>query len=233
MSETTTTRDEPRVLDLTNMSRKELRRTLLAIQAERELINLEASSLNLEGLVNKKRFAGRTIQDGVLLLDSTVTEPLVDFLTEKIDAYVQAYSEDEVKPGLTLVINSPGGSVFEGWRLFDELRAASLAGHQIITKVRGMAASMAAVIVQAGDTRIVGPESYLMIHEPSTWAGGKAFEIKDQAKFIDMLNDQMAKKFVERSGVKTLRQMKALFEKTDAWFNAEECIKHGFADVIG
>ena len=79
MSETTTTRDdEPRVLDLSNMSKKELKRTLLAIQAERELINLEASSLNLEGMVNKKRFSGRTIQDGVLLLDSTVTEPLVD-----------------------------------------------------------------------------------------------------------------------------------------------------------
>lgn len=228
-------------VDLQTLNKKELRELQLQLEIQSSLLDLEqkelelrAKELSYRNSVDKFRFSGRGIAEGQLSLDQAVTETAVDYLTEKIDAFVHAHADlsKKEKPGLTLVINSPGGSVFEGWRLFDELRAASLAGHVVTTKVRGMAASMAAVLVQAGDHRIIGPESYLMIHEPSTVAWGKAFEVKEQARFIERLNDQIAKKFSERSG-KSIKAMKAIFEKTDAWFSAEESVKHGFADRIG
>lgn len=232
---------ELEAIDLSTLTKKELEKLELQINVQQKLIelekdelNLSASQINYQSSVDKHRFGPRGISDGVLHLESDINDTVVGYITTKLDAFVHAHRDiaKKSKPGLTLIINSPGGSVFEGWRLFDELRAASLAGHRITTKVRGMAASMAAVLVQAGDERVIGPESYLMVHEPSSMAWGKAFEVKEQALLLERLNDQIAEKFASRSG-KTKVEMKKLFERTDAWFNAEQCIKHGFADKIG
>lgn len=232
---------ELEAVDLNSLTKKELEKLELQINLQKALIelekdelNLQASHINYQSSLDKHRFSPRNISSGVLHLESDINDTISDYLCQKIDAYVHAHIDEpkKSKPPLLLIINSPGGSVFEGWRLFDELRAASLAGHKVTTKVRGMAASMAAVLVQAGDERIIGPESYLMVHEPSSMAWGKAFEVKEQALLLERLNDQIAEKFAIRSG-KTKTEMKKLFERTDAWFNAEQCIKHGFADKIG
>lgn len=234
-------KQEVEVVDLKAMTKKQLKDLELQLDVQQKFLEMEKAEINLDSIrlsfesqVEKRRFDIRGIPDGVLRINDEISENFVDYLAAKVDAFVHAHRHltKKERPGLTVEINSPGGSVFEGWRLFDELRAASYAGHKVTTKVRGVAASMAAVMAQAGDIRLIGPESYMMIHEPSTMAWGKAFEVKEQALLVERLSDQMAKKFAERSG-KTSKQMKLLFERTDAWFSAEECIKHGFADGIG
>lgn len=236
--EKTTEAAEP--VDLTTLTKKELKHLREQVETEQAFLELEDKriavqlrEISLHQTEEKYRYTARGINAGVVHLTQAVTESVVDYLTEKIDAFVTVHADlpKKEKPPLLVIINSPGGSVFEGWRLFDELRAASLLGHKVTTRVRGIAASMAAVLVQAGDERVIGPESYMMIHEPSSFAFGKAFEVKEQAVLMDRFTEQIAQKFAERSG-KKVKEMKALFERTDAWLSAAECVKHGFVDRI-
>lgn len=131
----------------------------------------------------------------------------------------------------TIVFNSPGGDVFAGWALFDELRATSNAGHPITTVCRGMAASMGGILIQAGDHRVCGPESYLMLHEVSAGAIGKVSEMADRTRLAERLTEQACAVFARRSTMSA----DAIYEKmkrTDWWLSADEALKLGFVDEV-
>ena len=89
---------------------------------------------------------------------------------------------------------------------YDTIRGLAKRGHHITTVVRGYAASFGAVLLQAGDVRIVGPESRVMLHEVSSMAWGKLHEIKDQVGFTKELNQRIFDLIAERSGDRTVRQ---------------------------
>ena len=132
-----------------------------------------------------------------------------------------------------IVFNSPGGSVFDGVALFDYIRHLSRQQHHITTVCRGVAASMGGILLQAGDHRVMGAESYLLIHEPSTIAFGKAGDIEDTQAMLDRICTQTTKIFVDRSGGKiTAAEFKKKWKRTDWWVTAEEALKYGFTDEV-
>ncbi len=137
---------------------------------------------------------------------------------------------------IEIVFNSPGGSVIDGMALFDQIVALSKRGggsHHITTGAQGYAASMAGILLQAGDTRWIGRQSYLMIHEISAGTGGKIGEIKDDVKFYDAICARVVFIFVDRSGGKC---SKARFvkgwQRTDWWLLSDEALKMGFVDEV-
>lgn len=138
---------------------------------------------------------------------------------------------------ITIVIDSPGGSVIDGMALFDEISALSIRGggsHVVTTVVRGYAASMGGILVQAGDVRKIGQESYFMIHEVSSAAGGKIGEIKDEVAFLDTISERIAAIFVDRSGGKISRRAFVnRWSRKDWWMDSREALKFGFVDAIG
>lgn len=133
----------------------------------------------------------------------------------------------------TIMFNSPGGQVIAGMALFDFLRAMSAKGHHITTVVRGYAASMAGILLQAGDERIIGPESYLMIHEISAGTGGKIGEIQDAVKFYETICDRVVDIFVKRSGKCSRAVFIKNWKRQDWWLTSEQTVRFGFADKIG
>lgn len=140
-----------------------------------------------------------------------------------------------VDPGcdIEIVFNSPGGSVIDGVALYDTIRQLSRQGHKITTGSLGYAASMAGILLQAGDHRWIGAESILMIHEISAGATGKIGEIKDSVKFYDMLSERVVNIFVNRCGGKTTRE--AFIEawaRQDWWLDSDASLAHGFVDEI-
>lgn len=145
---------------------------------------------------------------------------------------------------MTVKINSPGGHVFDGLHLFDEVGAYSLrewddrdiphGTHHTTVIGRGMAASMGGILLQAFDTRIVGPECWILIHEISTLAAGKLSEIREDSKFWDRVADRVADVFVRRSGGKiTKAGFKRKWDGKEWWLSSEEALKLGFVDAIG
>lgn len=145
---------------------------------------------------------------------------------------------------MTIKIDSPGGSVIDGMHLFDEITAYSLrkwdtrdipkGTHPTTMIVRGYAASMAGILLQSADTRVVGPEAFLMIHEIATFTRGKIGEIKDEVKFLDKISQRVVDIFVRRAAGKiTEEKFKEGWNRQDWWLTSEEALELGFVDKIG
>lgn len=138
---------------------------------------------------------------------------------------------------MNIIINSPGGEAMPGLHLFDQLTAYSLrAGgtHKVTVTVRGRAASMAGILLQAADVRRIGPESWLMIHEISAGTGGKVGEMKDDLKWFELMCDRIANVFLERSGGKiTAGQFHEGWTDRNWWLPSSTALQLGFVDEIG
>lgn len=140
---------------------------------------------------------------------------------------------DADEPGdVEVIFTSHGGDSFFGNSLYDNLRAISGQGFNVITTDLGYACSMAGILLQAGDWRRIGAQSFIHIHEVSWWHHGKFSEHEDELALSRKLVDRMIKIYVERSGKITEKKLRELIMRKEAWFSADEAIAHGFADEI-
>lgn len=124
-------------------------------------------------------------------------------------------------------INSPGGDVFDGIAIYNALRTHPAT---ITTRVDGLAASAASLIVQAGDHRVMMQSSQMMIHE--AWGGfvGGADDMVEYAKVLDRINDAMADAYSVRSGADR-DEILSLME-AETWMSADEAVQLGLADEV-
>lgn len=170
-------------------------------------------------------------RNGFFGLYPGTVEPLIAKLTAFSEANGGG-TNDAAK--IELVLNSPGGSVFAGWRLFGHLRWLSdVKGHEITTVVSGMAASMGGVLAQAGDVRLIDAGSSIMIHEASSIAWGSAYELRDTAEHLTKIGEQIRDLYVSRSNGKTSVELfDQKWDRRDWWIEALEALERGFADRI-
>jgi ATP-dependent protease ClpP protease subunit len=94
-----------------------------------------------------------------------------------------------------------------------------------------MAASMAGILLQAGDTRWVGQQAWLMIHRAAFGAYGKTFEIEDEVKFVKRIEERILDIFTSRSEL-TRNKIKRNWERKDWWISSEEAIELKLVDEI-
>jgi len=130
-----------------------------------------------------------------------------------------------------IVFNSPGGSVYDGLALFDFLKSLQVAGHEITTEAVGMAASMGGILLQAGNWRVLGRHSWMLIHEIQGINVGNTSTQDDNVGRMKRLQEQMIDIYAERSTM-TRRQIKSRWSRKDWWLDAEEALKLGFIDEI-
>lgn len=133
---------------------------------------------------------------------------------------------------LSIILNSPGGSVIAGLALYDHFNDLRKRGHHLTVKCRGMAASMGGILLQSGDKRVIGAESRVLIHEVSSGTYGKVGDMQDDLNFSKGLWEQLSVILAKRSTM-TPKQIRAKAHKFDWWVGAEEAVKLGFADEIG
>jgi ATP-dependent Clp endopeptidase proteolytic subunit ClpP len=124
-------------------------------------------------------------------------------------------------------INSPGGEVFDGIAIFNALRAHPA---RVTTRVDGIAASAASVIVQAGDHRVMLDSAQLMIHEAWGMAIGPASDLREFADLLDKQSDVIANIYAARSGRDhaELREMM----RVETWLTDAEAVAAGLADEV-
>lgn len=132
---------------------------------------------------------------------------------------------------ITITFNSPGGSVLDGLALFDFIRHLRAAGHHVTTMALGRAASMGAVLLQAGDTRVMGANAFLLIHEVSNQSNGRVSEMEDGVEFSRRLQQRLLTVLAERA-VLTSAQIQRRWSRKDWWLDAGEAVDAGLADVI-
>ena len=159
------------------------------------------------------------------------------FLGTQIDDYTantlqaQLLYLDSVDPGkdISIYINSPGGSVTGGLGIYDTMQFIS---SDVATLCTGMAASMAAVLLVAGQEgkRSALPHSRVMIHQPLGGVQGQASDIEIEAKEIMKFKKELYTIISNHSH----QTYKKVWNDSDRnyWMTAEEAKKYGMIDQV-
>jgi len=128
---------------------------------------------------------------------------------------------------ITLRINSPGGEVFDGIAIHNALKRHSA---HITVLVEGIAASIASVIVCAGDEVVMPENAMLMLHEPSAHVAGTADDLLSMAAALEKMRAGLIAAYRDKSGLNEERIAELLAGET--WLSADEALALGFADRI-
>lgn len=124
-------------------------------------------------------------------------------------------------------INSPGGDVFEGLAIYNQLR--EYPGH-VTGKVLGVAASAASIIAMGVDTLEIGASSFLMIHNAWMVVAGNRNDMKAAADMIEPFDRAMAEIYAARSGLDAKKIAKLM--DAESWFSGQDAIANGLADAL-
>ncbi len=141
------------------------------------------------------------------------------------------FTEDLISLGnlshINLHIHSPGGEVFDGIAIYNQLKNHSAT---ITVFIDGLAASMASVIAMVGDTVIMPKNAMMMIHKPWGVSWGDANDMREYADLLDKLENVLIPAYVAKTG-KTTEEITAMLEQ-ETWLDGDECVEHGFADKV-
>lgn len=136
------------------------------------------------------------------------------------------------KEPITIRFSSPGGSVIDGFSLYDSIKAIRDQGIRVTVFALGYAASMASVLLQSGDERVIAPNAWVLLHEISSRTGGTLGQIKDDVKFTTELNDRLFTILAERAKV-SRKKLMTMAHRKDLWLSAEQSVKLGIVDRAG
>ena len=167
----------------------------------------------------------RLMMDRIIFLGTQVD----DYTANTLQA--QLLYLDSVDPGkdISIYINSPGGSVYAGYGIYDTMQFIS---SDVSTICTGMAASFAEVLLVAGTKgkRMALPHSRVMIHQPLGGAQGQASDIEITAREILKVKKELYTIISTHSGQP--------YEKVehdsdrDYWMTAEEALAYGMIDKV-
>lgn len=209
------------------------------IEAERAEIDLrkarvaearEAERAELELAAARRADAAALAEPAQALVYTFYGDIEPDSVREAVTT-LGAWSRRAPNQPLRVVLNSEGGTAHDGLALHDFLLVLRAAGHHVQVLTLGVAASVAAVLLQAGDERLLGRNAMVLIHEVSTVAAGKASELTDRAAFVDMLQGRLLTILAERSTL-SIGEIRDRWERRDWWLTAPEAVALGFADRV-
>jgi ATP-dependent protease ClpP protease subunit len=158
----------------------------------------------------------------------------IDEMTCKQCMATLGYWARQHEPGtqdFTIEITSSGGSVLDGFALIDTIRDLQSQGYIINTIGKGWVASMAALLLQAGNTRTLGRRSYVLIHEIQSQMAGSASDLDDKQGFTKRLARQGHELLAERSTL-TADEIAKRSERREWYMDASEAVELGFADGL-
>ena len=182
---------------------------------------LEERQLN----VTQMDVFSRLMMDRIIFLGM----PIDDYVANVIQA--QLLYLDSADPGkdISIYINSPGGSVYAGLGIYDTMQFIS---SKVATICTGMAASMAAVLLVAGNQgkRSALKHSRVMIHQPMGGAQGQATQIDITAREIQKVMKVLYNIIDDHSGNPFERIEKD--SDRDYWMTAVEAKEYGMVDEV-
>jgi ATP-dependent Clp endopeptidase proteolytic subunit ClpP len=128
---------------------------------------------------------------------------------------------------ITLRLNSPGGSVFDGIAIHNALKRHPA---RTVVHIDGLAASIASVIAMAGDEVAMPENAMLMIHDPSGVVVGTSSDMRSTADALDRIKGGLIAAYRDKTGKPDDEIERLMAEET--WLTASEAVALGFADRI-
>lgn len=194
------------------------------IKAESQYLNpyiLEERQLN----VTQMDVFSRLMMDRIIFLGTEIS----DYTANTVQAQLLYLDSVDSSKEISIYLNSPGGSVTAGLGIYDTMQFIS---SPVATICTGMAASMAAVLLVAGQEgkRSALPHSRVMIHQPLGGVQGQASDIEITAREIQKMKKELYTIISNHSHTP--------FDKVwadsdrDYWMSAQEAKEYGMIDQV-
>ena len=167
----------------------------------------------------------RLLKDRIIMLSGQID----DNVANSVIAQLLFLDAQDPEKDIFLYINSPGGSVTAGMAMYDTMNFINA---DVQTIVIGMAASMASVLLAAGEKgkRWALPNAEVMIHQPLGGAQGQATEIESAARHILKTRERLNQILSDKTG----QPIEVIEQDTDRdnFKTAEEALEYGLIDGI-
>ena len=167
----------------------------------------------------------RLMMDRIIFLGTQVE----DYTSNVIQSHLLYLVSADPGKDISLYINSPGGSVYAGLGIYDTMQYIQ---SDVSTICTGMAASMAAVLLVAGqkDKRFALKHSRVMIHQPMGGISGQASDIEITSREILKLKKELYTIISDHSG-QPYDKVYADSDR-DYWMTADEAKEYGMIDKV-
>lgn len=167
----------------------------------------------------------RLMMDRIIFLGTGISDQVANIVQAQLLFLASADSSKDIQ----IYINSPGGSVYAGLGIYDTMQFIK---PDVATICTGMAASMAAVLLCAGEKgkRSGLTHSRVMIHQPMSGAQGQASDIEIAANEVLKIKDELYHIISDHSG----QSFEKVYEDSDRdyWMKAPEALEYGMIDEI-
>lgn len=167
----------------------------------------------------------RLMMDRIIFLGTAINDQVANI----IQAQMLFLESTDASKDIQIYINSPGGSVYAGLGIYDTMQFIK---PDVATICTGMAASMGAVLLCAGQTgkRSGLPHSRVMIHQPLGGVQGQASDIEITAREILTLKKELYEIIAKHTG----QDYEKVHQDSDRdyWMKAEKAKEYGMIDEI-
>ncbi|MBR6868063.1 MAG: ATP-dependent Clp endopeptidase proteolytic subunit ClpP [Prevotella sp.] len=182
---------------------------------------LEERQLN----VTQMDVFSRLMMDRIIFLGTQID----DYTANTLQAQLLYLDSVDSGKDISIYINSPGGSVHAGLGIYDTMQFIS---SDVATICTGMAASMAAVLLVAGQEgkRSALPHSRVMIHQPLGGVQGQASDMEIEVRQIQILKKELYTIIADHSHT----PFEKVYQDSDRnyWMTAEEAKEYGMIDTV-
>jgi len=178
-----------------------------------------------------------TVRSSRILMDRLLehrivmlSEPVMPKPAQRLMAQLLLLDAQDPKKPIHFYINTPGGSISDGFAIFDTVRFLSA---PVVTICTGLSASMGTILMLSPPqkkNRVCLPNTRFMIHQPSSAYRGSAADIQIGAREILKLRDRLIEIYVEETKMDEERIRADL--NRDYWMTSEEAVKYGLCDRI-
>lgn len=129
---------------------------------------------------------------------------------------------------IKVIVNSPGGEVFAGFSIYNNLKSHKA---KIEVEIMGLAGSVASVVAMAGDVVRMPKTACIMIHNPWTpYTSGEASDLRSRAAALDSMKDMAISAYLTKAKI-TKEEISGMMDET-VYLTAEEALEKGFIDEI-
>jgi len=128
---------------------------------------------------------------------------------------------------IILHINSFGGGVFAAFAAIDFIQQSTI---PVYTVVEGATASAGTLMSIVGKKRFIRPHASMLIHQLSSWFGGKMTEIDDDYQNVKQMHESIKQLYITHTRIAGADLEELL--KHDLWWKSQKCIENGLVDGL-
>lgn len=176
---------------------------------------------------------------GIIFLQGEIDDDLSSEFTFQLIhlTKIEPPMEGGQRKPIWIILDSCGGDVFAGLGIFDTIRAAVASGAEINILGKGLVASMATAVLQAGSKRFVLPHTQFLVHEISQSIFDMIEKVSVGEERVEegkRINFVVMSIIAERAGI-SVEELIKFSKKKDCWYDVQSALKigsRGLADEV-